>query len=425
MKHVNPLNQAIELIHNGEMNEAFKLLQQEAENSDTDGKLDIAEIYSELGMQEEAAHLLEEVIQIEPYNNEAKLMLAEIFINDNNDEKAIMLLNEIDEQSESFLQALVLLADLYQTQGLFEVAESKLLEAKRRAPDEPIIDLALAELLFSIGSYHKAIIYYEKISKTTEEMGGVNLQARLAESFALNGQFEEALRHFQALEIEDPDQLFRYGFLAFQAERFEIAIQAWERLLDLDSEYPSVYPYLSEAFEEEGLLEEAYNIVSKGLEIDPYNKEIWFIAGKIANKLGNREESYQYMEEALKIDPEYQEALLFLLEAFKKEENYQKLINVLTTIVDIDHLDGVFQWELAKAYNEEEQYKEALFTYQKAYTKMNSDTDFLRDYGYFLVEEGRISEAISIFKQYMKWEPADFEIQQYIERLMNQNDTLS
>ncbi len=159
---MNPLNQAIELIHNGEMNEAFKLLQQEAENSDTDGKLDIAEIYSELGMQEEAAHLLEEVIQIEPYNNEAKLMLAEIFINDNNDEKAIMLLNEIDEQSESFLQALVLLADLYQTQGLFEVAESKLLEAKRRAPDEPIIDLALAELLFSIGSYHKAIIYYEK-----------------------------------------------------------------------------------------------------------------------------------------------------------------------------------------------------------------------------------------------------------------------
>ncbi|SER13106.1 Tetratricopeptide repeat-containing protein [Gracilibacillus ureilyticus] len=415
---------AIDLIHQGEMEEALKLLQSSAKEGNINEKFDVVQIYIELGVQEEARILLEDIIQLEPDNAEAKILLADIFINDNEDEKAITLLNEIDPSSENYVQALLQLADLYQSQGLFEVAENKLIEAKRMSPEEPVIDFALGEFLFSIGEYHKSVIYFEKLISKTDEFAGINIQARLAEAYALNGDFEQALTHFQNLKTDDPELLFRYGFLAYKSERYEIAIKTWENLLELELEYPSVYRYLAEAYEEEGLMKEAAEMAETGVEMDPYNKEMWYVAGKILHKTGRTDDAYRLIEEAIHIDQDYYEALLFLIELYKNEGEFERLIDLLVNKVDINQLDGIFHWELAKAYNEEEQYNDALIAYQNAYNKMDKDIDFLRDFGYFLVEEGRISEAVNVFDQYIKMEPADFEVEQYLERLRNQDSTL-
>ncbi|MFD2655385.1 tetratricopeptide repeat protein [Gracilibacillus thailandensis] len=422
---MNTIEQAIEMIHAGEVEEALSLLNETAISADIDTKLEISQIFVELGNHDLAQEVLEDVLNTEPGNSEAKLLLADIMIDDNKDEQAIELLNEIQDGDDNFLQALVQLADLYQAQGLFEVAEQKLLIAKNIAPDEPIIDFALGELLFSSGEYHKSIVYYEKLKSKTEEFAGVNIASRLAEAYALNGEFESSLHHYQSLDTEDPETLFRYGFLAYKSERYEIAIQAWEKLLEEELEYPSVYLYLAKAYEEEGMLDEAYQAGNQGVEMDPFNKEMWFTAGRITLKTGNTDRAFDLVKKAISLDNEYQEALLFLVEAYKKREDYAEIIHLLTEQVEIEPLDGIFYWELAKAYNEEEEFKQALNAYQNAYTKIKQDTDFLKDYGYFLVEEGRTSLALEIFEEYLVLEPSDFDIQQYAERLKDQNnDTL-
>ncbi|SFL85212.1 Tetratricopeptide repeat-containing protein [Gracilibacillus orientalis] len=422
---MNTIEQAIEMIHAGEVKEALTLLNETAISADIDTKLEISHIFIELGNHDLAEELLEDILVIEPHNSETKLLLSDIMIDDNKDERAIELLNEIELGDENYLQALVQLADLYQAQGLFEVAERKLITAKNIAPEEAIIDFALGELLFTSGEYHKSIIYYEKLRQTTEEFAGVNITSRLAEAYALNGDFEASLDHYQTLDTEDPETLFRYGFLAYKSERYEIAIQAWEKLLEEELEYPSVYLYLAKAYEEEGMIEEAYKTANQGVEMDPFNKEMWFTAGRIALKIGNTELAFDFVIKAISLDNEYQEALLFLVEAYKKQENDSEIIHLLTEQVDIEPLDGIFYWELAKAYYEEEEFKQALNAYQNAYNKIKQDTDFLKDYGYFLVEEGRISKALEVFEEFMALEPSDFDIQQYAERLKDQNnDTL-
>jgi tetratricopeptide (TPR) repeat protein len=425
LKSLNTIEQAIEMIHAGEVEEALSLLNETAISADIDTKLEISQIFVELGNHDLAQEVLEDILNTEPGNSEAKLLLADIMIDDNKDEQAIELLNEIQDGDDNFLQALVQLADLYQAQGLFEVAEQKLLIAKNIAPDEPIIDFALGELLFSSGEYLKSIVYYEKLKSKTEEFAGVNIASRLAEAYALNGEFESSLHHYQSLDTEDPETLFRYGFLAYKSERYEIAIQAWEKLLEEELEYPSVYLYLAKAYEEEGMLDEAYQAGNQGVEMDPFNKEMWFTAGRITLKTGNTDRAFDLVKKAISLDNEYQEALLFLVEAYKKREDYAEIIHLLTEQVEIEPLDGIFYWELAKAYNEEEEFKQALNAYQNAYTKIKQDTDFLKDYGYFLVEEGRTSLALEIFEEYLVLEPSDFDIQQYAERLKDQNnDTL-
>ncbi len=422
---MNTIEQAIEMIHAGEVKEALSLLNETAISADIDTKLEISQIFVELGNHDLAEVLLKDILVTEPNNSEAKLLLADIMIDDNKDETAIELLNEIEDGDENYLQALVQLADLYQAQGLFEVAERKLLIAKNIAPEEAIIDFALGELLFSSGEYHKSIIYFEKLRQTTEEFAGVNIASRLAEAYALNGEFEASLDHYQTLNTGDPETLFRYGFLAYKSERYEIAIQAWEKLLEEELEYPSVYLYLSKAYEEEGMIEEAYQTANQGVEMDPFNKEMWFTAGRITLKTGESEQAFDLVKKAIALDNEYQEALLFLVETYKKQNSNSEIIHLLTEEVDIDPLDGIFYWELAKAYNEEEEFKQALNAYQNAYNKIKQDTDFLKDYGYFLVEEGRISIALEVLEEYMVLEPSDFDIQQYAERLEDQNnDTL-
>ncbi len=425
MKSLNTIEQAIEMIHAGEIEEALSLLNETAISADIDTKLEISQIFVELGNHDLAQEVLEDILNTEPGNSEAKLLLADIMTDDNKDEQAIELLNEIQDGDDNFLQALVQLADLYQAQGLFEVAEQKLLIAKNIAPDEPIIDFALGELLFSSGEYHKSIVYYEKLKSKTEEFAGVNISSRLAEAYALNGEFESSLHYYQSLDTEDPETLFRYGFLAYKSERYEIAIQAWEKLLEEELEYPSVYLYLAKAYEEEGMLDEAYQAGNQGVEMDPFNKEMWFTAGRITLKTGNTDQAFDLVKKAISLDNEYQEALLFLVEAYKKREEYGEIIHLLTEQVEVEPLDGIFYWELAKAYNEEEEFKQALNAYQNAYNKIKQDTDFLKDYGYFLVEEGRTSLALEIFEEYLVLEPSDFDIQQYAERLKDQNnDTL-
>src|SRR5699024_407451 len=106
-----------------------------------------------------------------------------------------------------------------------------LLTAKNIAPDEKVIDFALAELFFSMGDLGRAIVHYEKLKAHVEEINNIAISERLAECHALLGHYEKALAYYMDMDTSDPDKMFKYGFTAQQAERNEIAIAQWERLL--------------------------------------------------------------------------------------------------------------------------------------------------------------------------------------------------
>src|SRR5699024_1442284 len=123
----------------------------------------IAEVYYQWGYFEEASDVLEDLLLKYPNEGQLIVQLTEMYIELEQDERAIQLLNNVKEADEFYLESLLHLADLYQAQGLFEVSEQKLLQAKELAPDEIVIDFALGEFLFSIGQANRAIPFYEKV----------------------------------------------------------------------------------------------------------------------------------------------------------------------------------------------------------------------------------------------------------------------
>jgi tetratricopeptide (TPR) repeat protein len=180
-----------------------------------------------------------------------------------------------------------------------------LLQAKDLLPSESIIDFALGELYYQQGRNQEAISAYIKVLEHEEEIGGVNLNQRLAEALSGAGKFEEALPYFEkALENHlEINTLFEYALTAYQAGMYQTAIQKFVELKELDREYHSMYLYLARAYEHLENVDEALKTVKEGIRADEYNKELYFFGGKLALKKGLDEEAEEFFKEALALDP--------------------------------------------------------------------------------------------------------------------------
>src|SRR5699024_10180042 len=143
----------------------------------------------------------------------------------------------------------------------------------------------------------------------TEELNGIEIGERLAESHATLGHYDEALAYFKALESENPDILFKYGFTAAQQHRNDIAIPVWQKLLEIDPYYHTVYHELANALKEEGRIDEAYEVIQDGLKQDEFNKELYMMAAHLAIQLQKRTEAYTYLKEAVVLDHDYKAAV--------------------------------------------------------------------------------------------------------------------
>ncbi|MFD1849526.1 tetratricopeptide repeat protein [Oceanobacillus bengalensis] len=414
---MDTIMEAYQLIENQQAEKAIAMLKGYLKQANDDEKFTIAQLFIQLGFLEEASTILNELLLIYPEESEIKITLAEIYIEAEQDELAINLLAEIKGEDPSYVQALIQLADLYQAQGLFEVAEQKLLEAKKIEPNEGIIDFALGELYFSIGEYKHAILYYGKVIMHSDHIANISINERLGEAYAASGEYEKALTYFKDNDSRDPDLFFRYGITAFQADRNDIAIKAWEHVIELDRDYHTVYYHLALAYEDDGRINDAYHIAKEGLQLDEFNKELYFLAGSLAHRIGENEKSIEYVKQAVVLDSDYKEAVLFLVELFKSYDNHEGIVDLLTEIKRLGADDSLYDWELARSYNEIESYDDALNHYMEAYNSLNQDSDFVKEYGYFLTEEGRIARAIKVFEDYLTLEPLDGEVEEFLNRL--------
>lgn len=414
---VNPIAKALTLFEQHHSEQAIELLNSLLTTATDEEKFQIAQLFLEFGLIQHAKEILLSLHQEHPQNSHYKTVLADIYIELEEDDKAFDLLHHIDSNDPAYIQSLIQLADLYQAQGLYEVAEQKLYEAKRFDPNEKIIDFALAEFLFSIGKYDQCIDFYKRLLSQTVELGGVSLHTRLAEAYAAIGQYEKAFEYFQQDHDKEPDILFKYGLTAYHINRKEVAISAWEQLMELDPHYYALYYYLGKAYKDEGMFEEAYHIVTEGLRYDEHNHQLYYLAANLAYHNGNLTESESFIVDAIKLDPDDQKAILFYIKLLTESGRFEEIIQLIKNISHYNVYDPFYEWELARAHNELDEIEQAILHYDEAFNSLQNDVDFLQEYGLLLAENGRSNDAIHVLQQYLQLEPMDEDILEYVNRL--------
>ncbi|RYI31251.1 tetratricopeptide repeat protein [Bacillus infantis] len=416
---MDKVNKIISLLENGQHEEALRDYAQILDKGSHEERFVLAEELFQLGLLEESKALIERLLESYPDEGELLVLLAELHIDLANEEEAMLVLERLSEKDPSYPQALLLLADLYQMEGLYEVSEQKLLKAKSILDEEVIIDFALGELYLEQGKFIEAIKSYEKVLETSQEIAGTNVNQRMAEALSAGGAFEEAIPFYEkALEARlEINTLFSYAFTALQAGINRTAIEKFKEVKELDPEYHSLYLHLARAYEREEELENSFEAVQEGIKHDEFNKDLFFYGGRLALKLARENEAEDMLRMALVLDPEFTEAALTLNKLFIKQERYRDVLDIVDTMEAQEEEEPQFLWDAASALQELEEYSLALNKYQQAYTYFKEQSDFLSDYGYFLMEEGKWAEAAEIFKKLLGQDPSNEEYLDIVQRL--------
>ncbi len=416
---MNKINQIITLLESGKHEEAIRNYKQILVNGTNEERFMLGEELFQYGFMEEAKLLFEKLLETYPEEGELIVLLAETDIELGKEDEAILVLEKLPHDDPSYPQSLLLLADLYQMQGLFEVSEQKLLQAKAILPNEVIIDFAIGELFAEQGKFLEARRAYEKVLEEEETIAGVNVNERMADILSVGGAFEEAMPYFEKAMTDkiEINTLFGYAFTALQAGFNRMAIEKFNELKELDPEYHSLYLHLAKAYEGEEELENSFNAIKMGMNQDEFNKELYYYGGKLALKLGKEDEAENLFREALALDPEYVEVAIVLNKLLLRQERHKDVIEIIAMMEEYEEEEPRLLWDAAVAYEQLEEYSLALNKYNHAYTFFKEHPDFLSDYGYFLIEEGKTDDAIEVFNMLVKLEPTSLEYRDVIERL--------
>ena len=318
------------------------------------------------------------------------------------------MLLEVNENDPVFLQGQLLLADLYQMQGLHEVAEQKLLRAIELAPNESIVAYGLGEFYFERGDYKKSIRYFKQVIQQNEKLPNVNVELRLAEAYSATGLFEDAIPYYQKGLTENVElsSLFGFGFTAYQLGDYRLAIEQLLVLKELDPEYGSLYPYLAKAYEAQYLYDDAIKVLNEGIKLGDFNEELYLLAGKLSLKMKNSENGEEYLRQVLAINPSHFEAVRTLAALLKEEERFEELLELIDYIKDFGEDDPLFTWFEASAHSKLESFEMADGLYKEISLHFENDPDFLEEYGQFKLENGERKLAKKMFLQAISLDPS-------------------
>ncbi|MEC2070832.1 tetratricopeptide repeat protein [Alkalihalophilus marmarensis] len=413
------IKKALELIESGQVEEGLAALSKSEKSADHDQKFAIAEVYYELGHLKETERIVNELLALYPDEGSLIIFAAEVMIDGDKEDEAIEWLLEIKEDDPTYLQAQLLLADLYQMQSLDEVAEQKLLQAAKAAPDEVIISYGLGEFYLERGDYNKSIPHLKKAVHRAEELPNIEVDLKMAEAYSASGQFEEALVYYEKglKDHLEPHALFGYGFTAYQVGDMTLAIEQLEALKALDPDFSSLYPYLAKALEAENRLEEAMDILKDGMSVDEYNEELYIMAGKLSFKRQRPDEGELYLRKVIALNPSNLEAVQTLAAYLKHTEQFDQLVELMTHTKSYGEIDPLLTWYEGAALRELEEYDEALHCYQEVSDHFNGDEDFLYEYASFLLEEGQREKAAAAFKQLLHINPDRSDVTEMINQL--------
>lgn len=351
------------------------------------------------------------------YPDESELLIYFIdgLMSENQTDEALEYLSQVAISTEK----LMLEADLYQQINMTEVAIDKLLEARELEPNDPIIHFALAELLYFDGQYLRATREYEVVLDTGEyEVNGINLFARMADCALQSGNYSDAINLYDEINEDEmtSEDFFKKAIAYEKNDITQEAIKITKNLLSKDPDFIQGYFYLQSLYENEKKYPDAIETGKEGLRLNQFYKELMVSTGSLEIEHGDANEGVELLKQALEVDNAYHEPLLILSDLFRNEEDYEAIIALLS-YVDEDDLDPVFMWHLAHAFGQEERDKEAQHFFELAYPTMKTQSAFLSDYYYYLIEIGNKEKAMTLLQQLLEMDPSNETWQEEANRL--------
>ena len=382
------------------------------ENDPSDLLYELATYLEGIGFYPQAKEIYLKIVEDFP---EVHLNLAAIASEDGQIEEAFAYLEEIQPDSDWYVSALALKADLYQLEGLTDVAREKLLEALTYSED-PLLILGLSELDSELENYQEAIQGYAQLdNRTIYEQTGISTYQRIGFAYAQLGKFETATEFLEkALELEYDDlTAFELASLYFDQEEYQKAVLYFKQLDTISPDFEGYEYGYSQALHKEHQVQEALRIAKQGLEKNPFETRLLLVASQFSYELHDASGAENYLLTAKEDAEDTEEILLRLATIYLEQERYEDILDLQS-----DEPENLLtKWIIARSYQEMDDLDTAYELYQELAGDLKDNPEFLEHYIYLLRELGYFEEAKVNAQAYLKLVPDDVQMQELYERL--------
>lgn len=382
------------------------------ENDPSDLLYELATYLEGIGFYPQAKEIYLKIVEDFP---EVHLNLAAIASEDGQIEEAFAYLEEIQADSDWYVSALALKADLYQMEGLTDVAREKLLEALTYSED-PLLILGLAELDSELENYQEAIQGYAQLdNRTIYEQTGISTYQRIGFAYAQLGKFETATEFLEkALELEYDDlTAFELASLYFDQEEYQKATLYFKQIDTISPDFEGYEYGYSQALHKEHQVQEALRIAKQGLEKNPFETRLLLAASQFSYELHDASGAENYLLNAKTDAEDTEEILLRLSTIYLEQERYEDILDLQSE--EPENL--LTKWMIARSYQEIDDLDTAYELYQELAGDLKDNPEFLEHYIYLLRELGYFEEAKVNAQAYLKLVPDDVQMQELYERL--------
>ncbi|ALD72676.1 tetratricopeptide repeat protein [Streptococcus gordonii] len=374
--------------------------------------LDLAEYLESIGFFLQAKRIYNKLAPLYPQVN---LNLAAIASEDGDLEEAFGYLEEISSNDPWYANALLIKADLYQMEGLPDVAREKLVEVSQLS-DDPIITFGLAEIDFELGNFSQAIKEYASLdNRLIYEQTGISTYQRIGVSYASLGKFEAAIEFLQkAIEIEyDESAVFELAVILYDQEDYQKANLYFKQLDTLSPDFEGYEYIYALSLHADHQAEAALLMAQQGLNKNPFDSQLALLASQVSYELHDTEKAESYLLDAWDNADDLEEIALRLTNLYLEQERYEDIL----ALEDQDWDNVLTRWNIARSYQALEDIEKAQELYGELHRDLRDNPEFLEEYIYLLRECGELERAKQEAQHYLSLVPDDSAMQEFYDSL--------
>ncbi len=374
--------------------------------------LDLAEYLESIGFFLQAKRIYNKLAPLYPQVNQN---LAAIASEDGDLEEAFGYLEEIRSNDPWYVNALLIKADLYQMEGLTDVAREKLVEASQLS-DDPIITFGMAEIDFELGNFTQAIKEYASLdNRTIYEQTGISTYQRIGVSYASLGKFEAAIEFLQkAIELEyDESAVFELAVILYDQGDYQKANLYFKQLDTLSPDFEGYEYIYALSLHADHRAEEALFMAQQGLNKNPFDSQLALLASQVSYELHDTEKAESYLLDAWDNADDLEELALRLTNLYLEQERYEDIL----ALEDQDWDNVLTRWNIARSYQALENIEKARELYGKLHRDLRDNPEFLEEYIYLLRECGELERAKQEAQHYLSLVPDDSAMQAFYDSL--------
>lgn len=274
---------------------------------------EIAITYENLGMNEKAIALYQQILNEDPKDISMYLSLSRIFLKTNDNPNALKTLQTALNYHPGDLYLREQIALIYSRMGNNEKAIAVFQQLIKEKPEDTSLSITLSGLYSKIKDYNNAVGTIQTAIQLNPK--DTRLIRQLASIYETMGNNEKAIIIIQQLIAEDPKNASLYISLAqiyLKIGNLGNAVTALKTALIFNPNNALIYELLSNSYRGMGLHKEALDALNKAVLFEPKNADYRYQLGIEYKKLGLLREAFDQWRKCLQIKPEHNNCKILL-----------------------------------------------------------------------------------------------------------------